>query len=1101
MKPFLIFLFLFFTFFNLYPEEQHSYGPVKDQNWYTYAYSASSGSGPHYIGDNAGGGLVVTYICFVNWQWDEMNIPNEATLTSINIKFKAQTNNYSQRNFDFTLHWIDEDWSTVDFDTYAHDIYNNDNRKVFGDSKNSNASGNVSYEKTVTNGKWFDDVKNAITNSNHYMTLAIRSESGEYPFWEIYGYDGSPTNTPSIGITFNFTTPTPNYTFFNKFGSNESYGDLVLNNDYQNPFPSGTTKHPVWGLNTVRTDELPFDYNWNQSGTTQKHLYWSQTGVADNYVLNNDFQAILSIPVTMKATFDATAQVNVVNNIEGMIIGSGDVKFVDPFYYYEDNHIWHQDNESKTYSSPFTTSNNSENSYGGVFLDQDFNVPGQPYYSVQAISPQPIVLGSTIGTRNFYFQNWSADPSSDASFESENSITSGVVFNNDGVTINANLKGQGLTVDPNTFINGGERKVVQTPGLGTSSTLHRVYQDMGYVWYETSTDNGQNWDLRNDGQTLGVGGGKNPAIDWAYMDNTGVTYVAVVFQHPHPDPGHGYDIVLNLFGKQSLVENMGSFKLLKDTIIYRNFTSSTFDANPVVAISPYNQTATLSIVWQTSSGLYFYAAYIDEDPNSSQLILTAKPPELIPNTSENSINPTLGVTKINYNTTFGLAWEENNTIKYRTISTSSYGSINTISNYDGYTYNNNPSLVMLSDNYARVCWRAARFVSQIDPITETDNSYWDIRTIFKGSNNNRFWHLGMNVGNPSINKSDPEDYYAIIWNQDENQTFFADNHLGDPYRVDDFPGSRVQVTNGPSKNQMYADVLNTQSLPYYFKTSGSLGSYYYPSKVTGYTFASGREGVIAKDTAQFYFAVGDVKVDDDGIDFITIPDSIEFTSNEILNTYLVSEPFQLTDNSTFLYSIEYGITDSSAAANLLSNSNKYINFKLQLIDEQTSEVLGTYDDVTFDQSNIYQYNNLSYQVNTEGIGSRTAYLRLVTDNNFDAGYSLAEIYSAGDVLQKTIAKTTRYNGLGSVTTYDLSQNFPNPFNPATTINYRLPQTGFVTLKIYDILGKEVTTLVNERKTSGRYSVNFDGSGLASGIYIYQLRVNDYVSSKKMILLK
>ena len=341
MKPFLILLFLFFTFFNLYPQEQHSYGPVKDQNWYTYAFSASSGSGPHYIGDNAGGGAVVTYICFVNWQWNEMNIPNEATLTSINIKFRAQTNNYSQRNLDFTLHWIDEDWSpTINLDTYVHDIYYNNNRLVFEDGQNSNASGYVSYEQTVTSGDWFNAIQEAITNSNHYMTLAVRDENEGYPFWTIYGYDGSSTNSPSIGITFNYTTPTQNYTFFNKFENTENYGNLVFNNDYQNPFPSGTTKHPSWrSSNTIRTDELPFDYNWDQSGTTQKHLYWSQTGVADNYVLNNDFQATSTIPVTMKATFDATAQVNVVNNIEGMISDSGDVIFVDPFYYYEDNHI------------------------------------------------------------------------------------------------------------------------------------------------------------------------------------------------------------------------------------------------------------------------------------------------------------------------------------------------------------------------------------------------------------------------------------------------------------------------------------------------------------------------------------------------------------------------------------------------------------------------------------------------------------------------------------------------------------------------------------------------------------------------------------------
>ncbi len=89
----------------------------------------------------------------------------------------------------------------------------------------------------------------------------------------------------------------------------------------------------------------------------------------------------------------------------------------------------------------------------------------------------------------------------------------------------------------------------------------------------------------------------------------------------------------------------------------------------------------------------------------------------------------------------------------------------------------------------------------------------------------------------------------------------------------------------------------------------------------------------------------------------------------------------------------------------------------------------------------------------------------------------------------------------SVNEFKLGQNYPNPFNPATTINYQLPKTGFVTLKVYDILGREVATLVNEQKVQGRYTVNFNASRLASGVYMYQFRANDYVSLKKMLLIK
>jgi hypothetical protein len=83
----------------------------------------------------------------------------------------------------------------------------------------------------------------------------------------------------------------------------------------------------------------------------------------------------------------------------------------------------------------------------------------------------------------------------------------------------------------------------------------------------------------------------------------------------------------------------------------------------------------------------------------------------------------------------------------------------------------------------------------------------------------------------------------------------------------------------------------------------------------------------------------------------------------------------------------------------------------------------------------------------------------------------------------------------------LAQNYPNPFNPATTIKYQIPNAGNVSLKIFDVLGAEVMTLVNAAKAQGRYEVSFDASKLAGGVYIYRIQSNDFVASRKMMLLK
>ena len=83
----------------------------------------------------------------------------------------------------------------------------------------------------------------------------------------------------------------------------------------------------------------------------------------------------------------------------------------------------------------------------------------------------------------------------------------------------------------------------------------------------------------------------------------------------------------------------------------------------------------------------------------------------------------------------------------------------------------------------------------------------------------------------------------------------------------------------------------------------------------------------------------------------------------------------------------------------------------------------------------------------------------------------------------------------------LCQNFPNPFNPVTTIKYSIPHTSFIKLKIYDILGKEISTLVNEEKMAGTYEINWNASNLPSGVYFYQLEAGGFFQIKKMILLR
>jgi hypothetical protein len=105
---------------------------------------------------------------------------------------------------------------------------------------------------------------------------------------------------------------------------------------------------------------------------------------------------------------------------------------------------------------------------------------------------------------------------------------------------------------------------------------------------------------------------------------------------------------------------------------------------------------------------------------------------------------------------------------------------------------------------------------------------------------------------------------------------------------------------------------------------------------------------------------------------------------------------------------------------------------------------------------------------------------------------------ADNTINKLIVSS---DGLTLPTEYALEQNYPNPFNPSTTIKFALPEAADVSLNIYNALGEKVAQLVNSKLEAGRYSYQWDAGNIATGMYIYELRTDNFVSVKKMILLK
>lgn len=230
--------------------------------------------------------------------------------------------------------------------------------------------------------------------------------------------------------------------------------------------------------------------------------------------------------------------------------------------------------------------------------------------------------------------------------------------------------------------------------------------------------------------------------------------------------------------------------------------------------------------------------------------------------------------------------------------------------------------------------------------------------------------------------------------------------------------------------------------------------------------------------------------DNDNIDFADVDDDEDI---DILEANLENVTIWLNQNNTGTFTEGFTLNEGSVGCKL---------FDVDL--DGDNDLLTTH----FDNGNKLWLN--------DGLGGFT-FSTAVFDNTRAFSIDCADIDSDLDIdiiigqeedtggnsiyFNETILSGIDNKQNLEVIEYKLSNNYPNPFNPTTTISYQISELSFVTLKVYDVLGNEVRTLLNEEKQAGFYEVNFVGSELASGIYFYQLKSNSFFATKKMLLLK
>ncbi len=733
---------------------------------------------------------------------------------------------------------------------------------------------------------------------------------------------------------------------------------------------------------------------------------------------------------------------------------------------------------------------------------------------------------------------------------------------NGNTSLFANFKELQHSMYASAFSNNGQRRLVETTS-GGETWLTEVYTDGGHVWMEHSSDGGSSWILGNNGKPLdGTAGGKDPSIAFTTSTNPYIlqNYIGVVWEQ---QSGSTYAIVGQMFTQPSSAAEVPIPALPVQTLFTEPSGGDAYsvDAAPNLTLAG-GETGSYLVTFDQKNasvgitpGVNWLVGNIqDSGTQEDGPFGLPMANGIVSGTDANSTDFQMspypgynGNTDITVNYIYregspaGTIYSGNLVVYYETYIS---GWLSDQTNFGMISYdadiNLSPSIVSLSnaDTYA-ACWL-------------------EYNTLV-------FWNLGQSVRNYygtddaqscsiNIGGSDTSSSGFVAWSTDYNGGW-ANNSMrfvdGSPnsstMQTLNTSGEYVEVGNGASTSSdlsnMYVASFYPFTSPYTFKTSGTLAplSQQSPQLVKGPTFTTasgggsaqlveGRGFMIKKGDVSFTYRFGDLNVDGKDIGFVSAPDTADYGNLDVLNSALETEPFQVSTGSQIVFTERSGFADSAAAVNALGKHD-YIGYRVEVVDNSTGDVLGMIAKLSVTSSSIHPLKTTSYQLNTYGLTGKTLRVKIVVSTNLPA-YSPGTTLSVNDSLPAPIKAEiarlgaphsnifliksfARHNqALAQVASnelsmlnlqvpksFSLSQNYPNPFNPTTEIDYSVPKETRVTLTVYDVLGQEVETLVNEEQNVGRYQVQFNGSRLASGVYFYRLVAGSHVITKKMLELK
>ncbi len=725
----------------------------------------------------------------------------------------------------------------------------------------------------------------------------------------------------------------------------------------------------------------------------------------------------------------------------------------------------------------------TSSSHQGVFSGLDpQKVPY--YYSVAAPATE------SYNGHTWAFTGWSATDGT--YFQNASAGTTAVVFGGNGSTVTANYKGLQLSTDPNALADDSQRKIVKASSGDVLEVYTSSIDGVSHVWLEQSTDGGSTWTLGNGDQPLDDGGNaSNPTITASLYGDVYVLWQQVVGNSKYlyirslgnsiPTPV-AIDTDVTNFDIQGSIAASDNGAILavyrkSDGLgnpwkLYYNYSANgtNFSGGEQVFINTPVDFDNPSVAWNQPTGTFVVSCNSRSSPLEIPLFtfdgtnwqwpVNSYYSTSFPSTTPFSQIAVDGagrdqITWIGYDDYYG----ENSAAMQVSYSN---GSLSAVSIFRDEALNY-PSIVYTS--VAGHDGTGGGVSLLYTSASGSDQTLFDVWATDGVNFNGSLWlsPSGTPISYPNLLEKDAAQQVG----------FCLAKGSSSPYSL--IYQSKDNSTAGSGTGMLK------------FAGSGDKGS---STGIPTWTTYRRLQLIDTTTGGQLTIQFGNISVGQVRIN--------DFARDDTPARKGIDPSFMKTAAFSFSNGIPATVECGARAKNWTENTT--VTF--ELVDKSTGTVLSRIRSFSLPSQDTMIYADQNVNLAASVNQPTDAYVR-VTVQGIDSSKVLiipANVY---------VLNSDSSNGRGQPQSvydvlpadYSLGQNYPNPFNPTTTIQYALPSSGHVALRVYDVLGREVRTLVDNDESAGYHSVAFDASNLPSGVYFYRIEAGKYTSVKKLMLVK